>query len=114
MAGGIDHRGRAAVVDLEGVLGGGGKVAAELGEKPWRRPGVPVDDLVVVADAEHVEARGRQQPDEQHVRRCEVLELVDQEMSVARLLGPAERPVAQEQLDGQQHLLVEIDDAPAA
>ncbi len=48
------------------------------------------------------------------MRRCEVLELVDQEMPVTRLLRPSERPIAQQQLDGQQHLLVEIDDAPAA
>ena len=38
VAGGVDHRRRAAVVDLEGVLVGAGEVAAELGEEPRATP----------------------------------------------------------------------------
>ena len=72
-----------------------------------------VDDLVVVAHAEHVERGRRQQPHQQHVGRGQVLELVDQQVPVPRLLSPAERTVAQQQLDGEQHLLVEVDDATA-
>ena len=47
------------------------------------------------------------------MRRRQVLELVDQQVAVPRLLGPPERTVAQQQLDREQHLLVEVDDAAA-
>ncbi len=69
-----------------------------------------VDHLVVVAHAEHVQRGRGQQPDQQHVGRGQVLELVHQQVAVPGLLGPAERTVPQQQLDGQQHLLVEVDD----
>ena len=52
--------------------------------------GVAVDDLVVVADAEAVVARGGQEPDEQEVGRGQVLELVDEQVPAARP-GPRRR-----------------------
>jgi hypothetical protein len=75
---------------------------------------VAVDDLVVVADAEHVEPGRGQQAHEQHVGRRQVLELVDEEVAVTGLLRPPEGAVAEQQLDREQHLLVEVDHpAPA-
>ena len=64
---------RAAVVDLEGVVVRTGEVLREIDQELRRGSGVPVDDLVVVADAEAVVRRRREQPDEQHVRRVQVL-----------------------------------------
>ena len=51
--------GRAAVVDLERVVGRAGEVGGEVDEEVGVGAGVAVDDLVVVADAEHVVARAR-------------------------------------------------------
>ena len=112
MAGGADHLHRAAVVDLQGVVGRGREEAVEVDQEVGVGAGVAVDDLVVVAHAEHVEGGRGQQPQEQDVGRREVLELVDQEVAAAGL-GPApEVAVGQEQLDGAVDLLVEVDRAP--
>jgi hypothetical protein len=73
---------------------------------------VAVDDLVVVAHAEHVERREGEQTHEQYVGGREVLELVDQQMA-ALLLHPApERTVDEQRLDGGVDLLVEVDRTP--
>jgi len=44
------------------------------------RTGVPVDDLIVVSNAEHIHPRAGEKPEQQQVPGSEVLELVDQEM----------------------------------
>ena len=112
MAGGGHHLHRAAVVDLEGVVGRAGEEAVEVDEEVGVGAGVAVDDLVVVADAEHVEGGRGQQAQEQDVGRGEVLELVDEEVAAPGLGPPAEVAVGQEQLDGGVDLLVEVDRAP--
>ncbi len=52
--GAVDDGRRAAIVDLEGVLGGAGEEAPVVDQVLRRGAGVAVDDLVVVADAEDV------------------------------------------------------------
>src|SRR5205085_10878401 len=69
VAGGVHHRHRAAVVDLEGVVGGAREEAGEVDEEGGVGAGVAVDDLVVVAHAEHVEGRGREQAQHEDVGR---------------------------------------------
>ena len=70
--------------------------------------------LVVVADAEDVGGRAGRQAHEQHVGGREVLELVDEEVAVVGLHGPAQLAVPQQGLDGAEDLLVEVDRAPPA
>ncbi len=76
-----DDAWRTPVVDFERVPVCPGEVLAELDQVLGRRPRVPVDDLVVVAHTEAAVGRGAQEPDQQHVGRVEVLELVDQEVA---------------------------------
>ena len=84
-----DHGCGTAVVDLEVVGRGPGEVAGKVDEEPGVGPGVAVDDLVVVAHAEHVGRRASHQPDQEQMGRGEVLELVDQERPGA---GPHAAP----------------------
>ena len=51
---GVDYGRGAPVVDLEGVLGGPREPLLEVDEISRVGTGVPVDHLVVVADAEHL------------------------------------------------------------
>ena len=111
MAGGVDDGDRAAVVDLERVVGGAGEQAGEVEEEAGIGAGVAVDDLVVVAHAEHVEPGRGQQAEQEHVGRREVLELVDEQVAAAGLRPPPAVAVAQQELDGAVDLLVEVDDA---
>ena len=108
----VDDLDRAAVVDGERVGGGAGEELVVVDEEPGVGGLVAVDDLVVVADAEHVARRQGQEPDEQDVGRGEVLELVDQQVPAALLHRPAERTVGEQHLDGPVDLLVEVDRAP--
>ena len=109
MAGRSHHRGRAAVVDLERVVGGTGEVAREADEELRGGTRVAVDDLVVVADPEAVVAGGGQQPDHQQVGRGQVLELVDQQAPAPGLCRRPGLGVGDEDLDGPVDLLVEVD-----
>ena len=109
VAGGVDDGDRAPVVDLERVVGGAGEQAGEVDEERRVGAGVAVDDLVVVADAEHVEPGRGQQPEQEHVGRRQVLQLVDEQVAAPGLRLPAPVAVAQQQLDGAVHLLVEVD-----
>ena len=114
----VDDRHGAAVVHLEQVGGGvevgNGDVATEVDEEAGVGAGVLVDHLVVVAHGEHVERGGRQQAHEQDVGGREVLELVDEEVPVAPLLGRPELAVDEQRLDRRVHLLVEVDHAALA
>ena len=104
----VDHDRRAAVVDLERVVGRAGKVPGEVDEEVGVGARVAVDHLVVVADAEHV-VRGRgDQPHEQQVRGAQVLELVDQEMPALALHRAAQRGIATQRLDRARDLAVEV------
>ena len=94
-----DHGWWAPVVDLERIVLRAGEVVREVDQVLGRRPGVAVDDLVVVADAEAGEGRGAQQTDQQHVGGVEILELVDQEMAAATLRSAAGIGVAEQDLD---------------
>jgi hypothetical protein len=76
--GGLDDAGGAAIVDLERMVTGAREPAFEVDQPCRVGTVVAVDRLVVVADAEHGAARRREQPDQQQMRRGEVLELVDQ------------------------------------
>ena len=111
-AGRLGDRGRAAVVDLEGVLRRAGEVAPVVDEEPRISADVPVDALVVVADPEHVGRGTRGQADEQHMGRGEVLQLVDEEMAVIGLHGAPQRAVVQQRLERAEDLLVEVDQLP--
>ena len=101
----------AAVVHRERVRDGPGEQSLVVDEERRVGAGVAVDALVVVAHAEHVERRTRQQADEQHVRRGEVLELVDQQVPARALHRAAELAVGEQRLDGGVDLLVEVDGA---
>ena len=81
----VDDDRRAAVVDLERVVGGTGEEAGEVDEEVGIGARVAVDHLVVVADAEHVERGRGDQPDEQQVGGAQVLELVDQQVPALAL-----------------------------
>ena len=96
------------------MLAGAGEQRAVVDEEPGVGAGVPVDALVVVADAEHVEGRQAEQADQQDVGRREVLELVDEEVPAASLHLGTERAVGEHRLDGRVDLLVEVDDATVA
>ncbi len=91
------------------MVAGAGEQSLEADEKGGVGARVAVDDLVVVAHSEHVQLGRRQEPQQQHVRRRQVLKLVHQQVAAAGL-GPApERPVGQQQLQGPVDLLVEVD-----
>ncbi len=112
-AGAVDDLDRAAVVHGQRVGDGAGEQALVVDEERRVGAGVAVDALVVVADAEHVEGRQRQEAHQQHVGRREVLELVDEQVAARALDRAAERPVGQQHLDGAVDLLVEVDRAAA-
>ena len=109
MAGGVDDGRGAPVVDLERVVGRAGEQAGEVQEERRVGAGVAVDDLVVVAHAEHVEPGRGQQAEQQHVGRRQVLQLVDEQVAAPGLRLPPPLAVAQQELDGAVHLLVEVD-----
>ena len=106
-----NHLDRAAVVHVQGVLAGTGEQGGVVDEEAGVGAGVAVDALVVVADAEHVEAGQRQQAQQQDVGRGEVLELVDEQVAAGALQLAAERAVAEQRLDRGVDLLVEVDGA---
>ncbi len=108
---GCNHLDRAAVVHVQGVLAGTGEQGGVVDEEAGVGVGVAIDALVVVADAEHVEAGQRQQAQQQDVGRGEVLELVDEHVAAGALQLAAERAVAEQRLDRGVDLLVEVDGA---
>ena len=110
-AGAVDDLDRAAVVHGQRVRDGAREQPLVVDEERRVGAGVAVDALVVVADAEHVERRQRQQAHEQDVGRREVLELVDEEVAARALHRAAERAVGEQHLDGAVDLLVEVDRA---
>jgi hypothetical protein len=112
--GGVDDRGGAAVVDLEGVLGGSGEVAAVVDQEVGGGAGIPVDDLVVVAHTEDVVAGGGQQPDQEEIGRGQVLELVDEQVPAPGLGPPPQAGIRQEGFQGAVDLLVVVDGAHLA
>ncbi|HRE02174.1 MAG TPA: hypothetical protein PLV68_12800, partial [Ilumatobacteraceae bacterium] len=110
----FDHVARAAVVDLERMRGCRRKQLREVDQPGRIGPAVAVDRLVVVADAEHRQTRRRQQPHQQHVRGCEVLEFVDQQHAAGTLGGGPGIGVGEQNLQCRVHLLVEVDHPVAA
>ena len=60
---GLDHRCRAAVVDLERVVARSGEEMVEIDEELRVGPGIPVDHLVVVTHPEDGEPGRRHQPE---------------------------------------------------
>ena len=104
----VDHDRRAAVVDLERMIGRAGKVPGEVDEEVGVGARVAVDHLVVVAHAEHVVGGRGEEPHEQQVRGAQVLELVDQEMPALALHRAAQRGIATQRLDRACDLAVEI------
>ena len=91
------------------MVGRAGEQAGEVEEERRVGTGVAVDDLVVVAHAEHVETGRGQQAEQQHVGRRQVLELVDEQVAAPGLGPPPPLTVAQEEVDGAVDLLVEVD-----
>ncbi len=108
-AGGLGDRRRATIIDLQRMLARARKILPEVDQESRVRAGVPVDDLVVVADTEDIRLRTGGQPDEQHVRGREILELIDQEMAVKFLDAAPEVAVPHERLDRAVDLFVEVD-----
>ena len=106
-----DDLDRTAVVHVQRVLRGCREQTPVVNEESGIRAGVPVDALIVVTHAEHVERRQGEEADQQDVRRCEVLELVDENVAARPLQRPPELAVAQQGLDGCVDLLVEVHDA---
>ena len=107
--GGAHDAARAAVVDLQRVLAGAGEQLGEVDQPGRVGAVVAVDGLVVVAHTEHRGVGSGQQAHQQQVRRCEVLELVDQQQPARPLCGGAGLRVAQQQLDGLEDLFVVVD-----
>ncbi len=107
----LDHTGRAPVVDLERVVLGAGEQGREVDQRSRIGTVVAVDGLVVVADPEHRAAGRGEQPDEQEVRRGEVLELVDEQDATAALGDTACDRVGEQHLQGPADLVVEVDRA---
>ena len=109
VGGGLHHRGRAPVVDLQGVRARAGHEPVEVDQPGRGGAGEAVDGLVVVAHPVQVIGRGRQQPHQQQMGRGEVLELVHQQHPAGPLGGPAGLGVGQQSLDRGQDLLVVVD-----
>ena len=107
----VDDGRRAAVVDLRASWWrAAGEVAVVVDEELGVGAGVAVDDLVVVADAEHVVAGRGDEPQQQQVGGREVLELVDEERAgLGPDLGPQRRASASSSLDRAVDLLVEVE-----
>ena len=80
--------------EIDEVLGGGSRVA--------------VDHLVVVADPEAVRGWAAEQPNQQHVGRIEILELVNQQVPTAPLGRAPCLGITYQDLDCSVDLLVEV------
>ena len=91
------------------MLAGAGEQAPVVDQEARVGAGVAVDGLVVVTDPEHVEAGERQQAEQQHVGRREVLELVDEEVPARALDRAPERAVAEQDDERGVDLVVEVD-----
>ena len=85
VAGRVDDRRRAAVVGVERVVRAAGEVAVVVDEELGVGARVAVDDLVVVADAEHVVGGRGDEPQHEQLRGREVLELVDEQVPALSL-----------------------------
>ena len=109
-----DNLHRTPVVDAQGMLSGPWEQRAVVDEESRVGSGVPVDALVVVTDAEHVEGRQAEQADQQDVGRREVLELVDEQVPAPSLHLGTERSVGEDRLDCSVDLFVEVDDTTVA
>ena len=111
VGGRLHHRGRAPVVDVKQMAGRAGEPALVLDQPAGRRSRVAVDGLVVVAHAEGLGPRAREQADHQHMGGREVLELIHQQHSAHSAgCGPGGR-VGEQHVDGPHDLVVEVDDA---
>src|ERR1039458_4549567 len=86
----------------------GGDEVVEVDEPPGWGTGVSVDGLVVVADAEDAQCRARHEAQEEHVRRGEILELVDEEELAAALGVASDLGLGEEHLKAAVDLLVEV------
>ncbi len=86
-----------------------GEVLRKIDQVFGRCSGVPVDDLVIVAYTEAAVGRGAHEPDQQHVGRVEILELVDEEVTAATLGRRASVGVSQQDLNRPVDLFVEVD-----
>ncbi len=109
--GSLDDAGGTAVVDLERVVAGTWEPPIEVDQPARIGAVVPVDRLVVVADAEHRPTPRREQPHQQHVGRREVLELVDEQHPARVLRGSPRLGLCEQHVDGAPDLVVEVDRA---
>ena len=105
------NRGRAPIVGLQRIVGRAGEPLVELGQEPRIGAAVAVDHLIVVAHAIYLQPRRRQKTKQQHIRRREILELVDQQMATPALPRAPQCRVAQQHLDCAIDLLSMIDAA---
>ena len=86
-----------------------GYVVIELDQPLGRGAGVAVDRLIVVAHREDRQRRAGEETQQQHVRRRQVLELVDQQDFAATLGRDTNVGFAEHDLDRTIDLFVEID-----
>ena len=105
---GRHDRRRTPVVDLESVNRRAGEEVAEPDQPFGCRAGVSVDRLIVVSDSKDLAGRSGQQAKQQHVGRCEVLELVDEQQAGVALGPMTKAGVGQQTVDGADDLLIEV------
>ena len=103
------HPGRTSVVRFEDDAPGVRVADRELENAPHVGQAPGVDRLVVVTHHEQVALRLRQQPDELHLGRVDVLELVHEHVVVARLPARADRVIGPESCQGHGQETVEVD-----
>ena len=102
---------RAPIVGLQRIVGRAREPLVELGQEPRVGAAVAVDHLIVIAHAIHLKPRRCQKTKQQHIRRREILELVDQQMATPALPRAPQCRVAQQHLDCAIDLLGMIDAA---
>ena len=112
--GAVEDRRERAVVPAQDDRAGAAVPVPELEDVADRGAPEAVDRLVVVADDRHVAMPLREQRHELRLRPVRVLELVDEDVPVARLERLARRGRLAQELERQRDLVAEVDRAVLA
>ena len=108
---GRDHRRGTAIVHFERVVDRLGYVLGEAHQPLGGRAREAVNRLVVVTHRKDRQRGAGEQPQQQHVSRCEVLKLINEQDFRAPFGNPAYRRFTKEYFNRQVDLLVKIDGA---
>ena len=91
-------------------MGGGRPEKVIKIDQPCRRCArVAVDGLVIIADGEDVGGGPSEKPNQQHVGGSQILEFVNEQDLAGASSRVTGRDISQQDLDGPQDLLIEID-----